>query len=239
MGSAPLHNRAMRACLLAFGLILSMSAHAQETLLGAGVRSRPDYDGASRQRTDVVPVIRYYGQPWFARTTQGILEAGARTELDREFWAGVQLAYEPGRSRAPEIDAGISAGLHLEWDRRLGPVPLTFLLRARQHLDEALGGQADLRVTAGILERGGFLAGAFGQATWGTENAVASRYGPPDSGLLFTSLGLLGSYDLGPRWLLVGSVELRQLRDAALESALAEKRSNYYATAGIAYRLGR
>ncbi|HEX6268581.1 MAG TPA: MipA/OmpV family protein [Burkholderiales bacterium] len=227
----------MRACLLAFCLIVSTSAHGQATLLGAGLRSLPDYDGSAQQRTDVVPVIRYYGQPWFARTTQGILEAGARTELDRDFWAGAQLAYEP--EGASNADAGLSAGLHLEWDRRLGRVPVTFLLRARQHLDTSLGGQADLRVTAGIFSRGGFLAGAFGQVTWGTENAVASRYGPRDSGWLFTSLGLLGSYELGPRWLLVGSLELRQLQDEVAESAVVEEKSGYYATLGIAYRFGR
>jgi outer membrane scaffolding protein for murein synthesis (MipA/OmpV family) len=224
--------------LLAIGLILSLGAQAQDTLLGAGVRSRPDYDGSREQQADFVPVIRYYGRPWFARTTQGLLEAGLRTELDRDFWAGAQLAYEPAFDPAGE-GAGLSAGLHLEWDRQLGRVPLNFLLRARQHLDSSLGGQADLRVTAGILSRGGLLAGVFGQATWGTENAVASRYGAHDSGLLFASFGLLGSYDLGPRWVLVGSVELRQLYDAARESAVAQKASGYYATAGIAYRFAR
>lgn len=228
----------MKACFVAVGLILSLGAQAQDTLLGAGVRSRPDYDGSREQQTDFVPVIRYYGRPWFARTTQGVLEAGLRTELDRDFWAGAQLAYEAEFEPAGE-GAGLSAGLHLEWDRQVGRVPLNFLLRARQHLDSSLGGQADLRVTAGVLSRGGLLAGVFGQATWGSENAVASRYGAPDSGLLFTSFGLLASYELGPRWVLVGGVELRQLYDAARESALAQKTSNYYATAGIAYRFPR
>jgi len=228
----------VKACFLAVGLILSLGAQAQDTLLGAGVRSRPDYDGSREQQTDFVPVIRYYGRPWFARTTQGVLEAGLRAELDKEFWAGAQLAYEPEFDPAGE-GAGLSAGLHLEWDRQVGRVPLNFLLRARQHLDSSLGGQADLRVTAGILARGGLLAGVFGQATWGSENAVASRYGAPDSGLLFTSFGLLASYDLGRRWVLVGGVELRQLYDAARESPLAQKSSNYYATAGIAYRFPR
>lgn len=228
----------MKACFVAVGLILSLGAQAQDTLLGAGARSRPDYDGSREQQTDFVPVIRYYGRPWFARTTQGVLEAGLRAELDREFWAGAQLAYEPEFDPAGE-GAGLSAGLHLEWDRQAGRVPLNFLLRARQHLDGSLGGQADLRVTAGVLARGGLLAGVFGQATWGSENAVASRYGAPDSGLLYTSFGLLASYDLGPRWVLVGGVELRQLYDAARESVLAQKTSNYYATAGIAYRFPR
>ena len=226
--------------LAAICLILSTSALAQGTLLGAGLRSRPDYDGSSKQVTDVVPVIRYYGERWFARTTQGILEGGMRAELDKDFWAGAQLAYEAEFDH-PTVDApvGVSAGLHLEWDRYFGRVPATFLLRARQHLDTSLGGQADLRVTAGLLSRWGLLAVAFGQATWGTENAVASRYGARDSGLLFTSFGLLGSYDLSRRWLLVGSVELRQLYDAARESAVAEKSSGYHAMFGLAYRFPR
>ena len=222
--------------ILVLGVILCASAHAQDTLLGAGLRSRPAYDGSAEQKADFVPVIRYYGPRWFARTTQGILEAGARSTLDKDFWAGVQLAYEPGRSEAPELDPGVSAGLHLEWDRSIGRVPVNFLMRARQHLDADLGGQADLRVTAGVFARGGLLAGVFGQATWGTQNAVASRYGPRDSGLLYTSIGLLGSFDLGPRWLLVGSLERRQLRDEVADSALVEKTWNYYASAGIAYR---
>jgi outer membrane scaffolding protein for murein synthesis (MipA/OmpV family) len=226
-------------CLLATLLILSTSAaHAQQTLLGAAVRSRPDFEGSRDQVTDVIPVIRYYGQPWFARTTQGVLEAGARSELDKNFWVGAQVAYEPEFDPA-DLGAGASVGLHMEWDRRFGAVPVNFLLRARQHLDTDFGGQADLRVTAGLYAGAGALAGVFGQATWGTENAVASRYGAPDSGLLFVSFGLLGSYDLGPRWVLVGSFELRQLYDAARESALAEETSGYHATLGIAYRFPR
>jgi outer membrane scaffolding protein for murein synthesis (MipA/OmpV family) len=232
------HNRPVKSVLIVCGLILSMCAHAQETLLGAGVRSLPDYDGSSQQGTDIVPVVRYYGQRWFARTTQGILEGGVRSELDQNLWAGAQLAYEP-EFEPTDASAGVSAGLHLEWDRQLGRVPVIFLLRARQHLDTALGAQADLRVTGGIFARGGLLAVVFGQATWGTENAVASRYGPRNSGLLFTSLGLLGSYDLGPRWLLTGSVERRQLVDEVAESPLVQEKSAWHAMLGIAYRFAR
>jgi MipA family protein len=229
-------------------LLLPHLGQAQEnpTLLGAAVRSRPAYDGSSSQRTDLIPVLRYYGQPWFARTTQGVLEAGVRSELAPQFWAGAQIAYEAGRKQSespflqarnePDIDAGVSAGLHLEWDRSFGPVPVTFLIRARQHLDGDRGGQADLRVTAGVFSGGGLQVGVFGQATWGTENAVRSRYGAPSSGLLFVSAGLLGSYDLSRHWLLVGSFELRALRDDAEGSPVTERKSNRYAAAGVAYR---
>ena len=241
----------MRYVALILGTLVTLIADAQPVaenpiLLGAAMRTRPAYDGAGSQRGDFVPVLRYYGRPWFARTTQGMLEGGVRSELAPEFYAGAQLVYEAGRKQSesaflasrnvPDLDAGVSAGLHLEWDRRLGPVPVTFLIRARQHLDRDRGGQADLRVTAGVFSRGGFLAAIFGQATWGSENAVRSQYGPPNSGLLFTSVGLLTSYDLSRHWLLVGGVELRQVRDEAASSALAERSSNYYANAGIAYR---
>jgi outer membrane scaffolding protein for murein synthesis (MipA/OmpV family) len=234
------------ALLAAMMLPLGLQAAEDPVLIGAGIRSRPAYDGSSLQRTDVIPVLRYYGRPWFARTTQGMLEGGVRSELAPQFWAGAQLAYEAGRKQSespflqarnePDLEMGASAGLHLEWDRKLGPVPVGFLIRARQHLDLDRGGQADLRITAGVFSRGGAQAGVFGQATWGSENAVRSMYGAPNAGLLFVSAGLLGSFDLSRHWLLVGSFELRKLRDEAERSALTERNSNRYASAGVAYR---
>jgi MipA family protein len=236
----------LAALILAPMLPRLCEAQDNPILIGAGIRSRPAYDGSNSQRTDVIPVLRYYGRPWFARTTQGVLEAGARSELAPDFWAGAQIAYEAGRKRSespflearnePDLDTGVSAGLHLEWDRKLGPVPVGFLIRARQHLDRDRGGQADLRITAGVFSRAGLQAGVFGQATWGSENAVRSMYGPPNSGLLFLSAGVLGSFDLARHWVLVGSFELRALRDEAESSPLTERKSNRYASAGLAYR---
>ncbi len=71
-----------------------------DTLLGAGVRTRPAYDGSASQVTDLIPVVRYYGKPLFARTTQGILEGGARTEVAPGLALGAQLANEAGRKRS-------------------------------------------------------------------------------------------------------------------------------------------
>jgi MipA family protein len=238
----------MKPLFILMALIAVQVCEAQDNpiLIGAGIRSRPAYDGSKSQRTDVIPVLRYYGSPWFARTTQGVLEGGVRNELAPEFWAGAQLAYEAGRKKSespflearnePDLDAGVSAGLHLEWDRKLGPVPVNFLVRARQHLDADRGGQADLRITAGVFSRGGLQAGVFGQATWGSANAMRSLYGTPDGGLIFVAAGALASFDLSRHWLLVGSFELRALRDQAADSALTERKSNRYASAGVAYR---
>jgi len=78
-----------------FGLILPPVAGAElsdESLLGPGLRSRPAYDGSVAQHSELVPVIRYSGQPWFARSTQGVVEGGVRLELAPGLHAGAQLA---------------------------------------------------------------------------------------------------------------------------------------------------
>jgi outer membrane scaffolding protein for murein synthesis (MipA/OmpV family) len=221
--------------LLATALPLAGFAETDPILLGAGLWSRPEYDGSASRRTDVIPLLRYYGSPWFARTTQGMLEGGVRQELAPRFWAGAQLAFEPGRDEPP-LDAGASVGLHLEWDRRFGRVPVGFLIRARQHLDTARGGQADLRITAGVFSGHGLLVALFTQATWGSENAVASLYGPPNSGLLFLGAGVEGAYELGRHWVVLASAHVRTLHDEAEASPLAERSSARYASAGLAYR---
>src|SRR5713226_2642442 len=96
----------IRCATSAFGLIVPLVAFAElsnDPLLGPGLRSRPAYDGSASQRAELVPVVRYFGQPWFARSTQGVLEGGVRMELAPGLHAGAQLAYEPGR-KASESD---------------------------------------------------------------------------------------------------------------------------------------
>ncbi len=226
----------MRFCLLSL-LIVASSVFGQEpgTLLGAGVRSRPDYDGASKQELELIPVVRYYGRTLFARTTQGTLEGGARKTLRPGLAGGVQLAYEGGNDRT-DIDPGASLGLHLEGDTKVGPAPLNVLLRTRHHLDTDLGAQADLRSTLGIFGRGGLLAGVFVQATWASDRFVRSYYSAGNGGLIYTAVGIEGAYDITPRWVAVASVSLRRLHGDAASSPITEDRTNYYASGGLAYR---
>ena len=244
----------VRSLILA--LLAPLTAIAQTTppedytLIGAGVRTRPAYDGSSSQTTDVIPVLRYYGKPLFARTTQGILEGGVRTEVSPGLAVGAQLAYEAGRKSSesgflrdrgvPDIDWGASAGIHAEWDTKLGPAPLNVLGRIRQNLDRDRGAQADLRLTAGVYGSGGVQAGVFTQATWANRQSNRAYYGQPGfdpaGGLLFVSLGALGSVDLGRHLVLVASLEHRRLQGDAARSPLAERTSNHYASAGVAYK---
>lgn len=254
---------ALRTACLAAALAAALPAYAELTnggLIGPGARWRPAYDGSSSQRLEPVPVLRYFGQPWFARSTQGVLEGGARMELAPGLYLGAQLAYEPGRKAREsallrnrsgfDIDRGASIGAQLEWDHKFGRVPITLLARARQHTDTDRGAQADLRLSVGIFEHGRVSAGVFGQAIWASDKSMQSLYGitPQQSaagglpayqaggGLLASSGGLLWSVDLTQSWALVGSVEARHLHGDAAGSPLAERSWNHYISAGVAHR---
>jgi outer membrane scaffolding protein for murein synthesis (MipA/OmpV family) len=253
------------ARVLALALAAPLAALAQSredyVLLGAGVRSRPAYDGSASQRVDAVPVVRYYGRPWFVRTTQGIFEGGARTALAPGLNAGAQLAYEAGRLQnesdflrdrgVPDINPGPSYGLHVEWDGKLGPAPFTLLARGRQHMDSDRGARADLRFTLGIYGDERVLAGLFIQGTWANAKSSRAFYGvtpqesaatglpvfEPEGGPLFATAGLLWSVTIAREWLLVGNLEGRRLEGDAARSPLTERASNVYVGLGVAYRL--
>jgi len=224
----------MKALLFAFALLpLTAFADDDYTLIGLGVRTRPEFDGSNNRVVDVVPYLRYYGKTLFVRTTQGILEGGARTNIGQDFYAGVQLAYEAGpRDGSP----GASLGASLERDVKLGPVPLFFLGRVRQHLDTDHGTQADFRVTMGIYGKDRVQAGIYGQATWASAKFTQAYYGIDEAGLLYTALGFLGSYDLNKFWSIVGGIDARWLSSDMLRSPFVERRTGYYANAGVGYR---
>jgi len=253
----------MKFTLLVFGLLAPLSVLAQSptpdyAFVGAGVRTRPAYDGSAAQRAELIPTVRYYGHPWFVRTTQGILEGGARMELARGFSVGAQLAYEGGRvasesdflksNNVPDINPSASVGLHVEWDQNLGPVPVTLLARGRRFIDSGRGAQADLRLTAGVFSRGAVSAAVFVQGTWANSKSNQSFYGitaaqstnllPYTAGSdpLFATGGLLWGVDLSREWIIVGNLEARRLHGDAARSPLAERTSNYYASASLAYR---
>jgi MipA family protein len=248
---------------IALAAMLPLAAFAElsnDTLLGPGLRSRPAYDGSDSRKTELVPVVRYLGHPWFVRSTQGVLEGGLRTELAPGLHVGAQLAYEPGRQtgesgfleahNVPDIKRGGSVGLQLEWDHKFGPMPVTLLVRGRKNVDSDLGAQADVRLSAGVFQGGRFSAGVFTQAVWASSKSASAFYGitpaqsvayglpahDAGSGWLNTSFGLLWSIDIAPKWVVVGSFEHRRLRGDAATSPLAERVSNGYATAGLAYR---
>jgi outer membrane protein len=244
---------AVAGCLAAFPLLAAaqmQEATEYSNLIGPAVRSRPAYDGSKAQRLDVVPILDYEHNQIFARTVQGVLEGGAHLETGGGFKVGAQFAYEEGRKASEsgflrdrnvaDVGVGGSYGLHAEWETKLGPAPVLLLARVRQQVRNDRGAQADLRATVGVYKSGPIEAGLFGQGTWADRKSTRTYYGQPgfdpSGGLLFASAGLLGSYDIGRRLALIGSVEVRRLQGDAARSPLAERKSSQYGVAGLAYR---
>jgi len=243
--------------------MVALAELSNETILGPGVISRPAYDGSNSQVLEFVPVVRYLGEPWFVRTTQDVLEAGAWMALAPGLHAGAQIAYEPGRKTSesqfleshdvPDVDRGASVGLQAEWDHMFGPMPVTLLVRLRQHTDLNRGAQIDLRPSAGVFGAGPVSAGVYAQVTWADAKSADSLYGitplestvtglpafSAGSGWLFARFGLLASVDLSKEWAVVGSMESRRLFGDAAHSPLAECVSNHYASVGLVYRFGK
>ena len=233
-------------------LLLPSAAFAQSPalddpiLLGAGVRTRPAYDGSASRVVDVVPAVRYYGNILFARTTQGILEGGARYHVTPGLAIGAQVAYQAGRHQdeadflrdhnVPDVSDNASVGVHVEWDTQVGPAPLNLLARFRQNADTDRGAQADLRATLGVYGDHGVKAGVYTQATFANAKSMRTYYDVSGSGLLYVSAGVEAGYSLARHWVLLGSIEGRRLQGDAADSPLAERRSSWYAITQIAYR---
>ena len=251
--------------LLALPITILTSAQAEDmppvsTLIGAGVWSRPAYTGADSNHTSLIPELRYYGQPWFVRTTFGVLEGGVRYQALSGFTLGGQLAYEGGRDQAesqlltahnlPTLNPSLSWGIHAELVKKLGPMPLAALLRYRQDIDNNRGAQTDLRLEAGIFSGGGLNAGIFAQTTLANKASSNYYYGistqqtassglsafDAQSGEMFNVFGLFFSYDLNPEWVVLGNFESRQVRGAVSNSPLVQQNTNRYASLGLAYQ---
>jgi MipA family protein len=257
-------RHAFRTASLACAALLPLLAAAEMntySFIGPGVRSRPAYDGSNARQTEFIPAVRYFGRTWFVRSTEGVLEGGARMELMPGLVAGAQLAYEAGRQASDsdflqrrniaDIKRGASIGVHMEWDHQFGPLPVTLLGRVRHNIDSDLGNQADLRLTVGVYDGGRVRAGIYGQTIWGDAKATGAYYGispqqasasglpafQPGSGWLNTSLGAVWAVDLSEKWIALGTLERRRLSGDAARSPLTERRSGNYFSAGLAYRL--
>ena len=229
---ARFYNRLMRRIALLL-LLFPACALADEdaTLLGAGIRTRPAYDGSRSQRTDLVPIVSYYGTPWFVRSTQGVLEGGARFEVTKGATLGAQIAYEAG-PRSEETQA--SLGVHADFEGKIGPAPYLLVARLRERFAGEGGRQLDLRLTVGVYKSGPLSAGVYGQTTWSSAGWTWDYYAVHDSGFLIGSLGVLGGYELGPRWVALGSVEVGRLAHMVAASPVVQQRSTFYASIGLA-----
>jgi outer membrane scaffolding protein for murein synthesis (MipA/OmpV family) len=202
-------------------------------VVGAGVRTGPAWVGAATDKTDVVPVLSLAGGPWFARSTHGVLEGGARRALGGGVTVGAQAAHEAGPR---DEDPAASIGAHVEWRAALGPAPMAALARYRRHLDAERGDELDARIAAGLYEGHGLRAGLFGYATWADRKHQQAYYGVADSGLLHAGGGVFAAYDVSRNVSVVAAAEARRLAGAPAASEYVRERTSTYINAGIAYR---
>ncbi|HEX4046610.1 MAG TPA: MipA/OmpV family protein [Elusimicrobiota bacterium] len=247
---------------LALCLLLQAPARAGDgdQYVGIGARLRPAYDGAGNDRVDAIPYLRLYGDHFFGRTTQGMLEGGWRTRPFGGVALGAQMVYEEGRAtddsaflqehKVPNLYPSASLGLHAEGDWTLGPMPLNALLRYRHDVQSGYGAQVDLRATAGILDWHQVRAGLFGQLTWSDGDAMQRSFGvAPEqasttglpaynagSGLRSAQVGLVGDVGLGRHWVGLWGVTRQQLEGSARYSPMTLDRTNWFVNAGAAYR---
>ena len=252
---------ALLVAVPATALAQLQSAPENYTLLGAAIRTRPAYDGSKSQVNDLIPVVRYYGQPLFARTTQGILEGGLHWNVGSGVSGGFQLAYEECRDASEsaflrnvrfndDVDPTGSIGAHLEWDTRFGTAPVSLLARYRQAFGSDRGALLDLGFNVGLHGENNTIVAAYAQATWTSSKANNTFYGvsaaqaaatglpayQPGAGIQHVGIGILASHEFSRHWTLVGGLQFRWLQGDAAESPLAERSRNQYANAGVAYR---
>ena len=222
--------------------------------LGVGAWGGPAYLGGDGQLVTLIPLVRYHGDTAFARTTHGLLEAGVRQKLGAGLTAGLQLAYEAGRDiqasdflkskQVANLDASASWGAHLEWDGNVGPAPANVMLRYRQDAKADRGAQVDLRGMVGVYGGADLKAGIFTQFTWADTKSAQTHYGnvaaenslpafDAGSGLIHSSVGVQWSYDLAPRWAMLGSLEKRELASRLQTSPFVQATANTYLSIGV------
>lgn len=232
------------------------------TLLGASVQLRPEYDGSRSTEMTVIPVLSYAKDIWFVRTTEGILEAGAKSALIGHLDYGIQAAYQEGRdSRSADflklhhvanIDPSVSLGGFLQYQNSIQSIPVDLVARYRKAIDSERGDQFDLRLTAGIYHSQDkkLSAQIFAQSTWANTKALQTYYGftsnqaassglpefHPSGGNLVNEVGLWCSYNLSSHWRLMGNIERHDLAGDAKDSPLSEVSHNMYYSLGAAYQ---
>lgn len=220
----------------------SSSSRGLEDFAGLALRYEPVFDGSSETDLRLQPLLNFNRTHLFARTTRGLLEAGALSSDVRPLRLGAMAALDAGRRFGDDPalrgledeDATLAIGPIAEASYSLGPVPLTWTLRWRQSLDSDRGAQADLRLTAGAYASTRARAAVFAQWTWADAEAMRFDFGidasraaatglpgyAPDRGTRHTGLGAIAAYALSSHWRLVGIAEVRRLGAAARSSPL-------------------
>jgi MipA family protein len=223
-------------------------------MLGMGLRSEPQFPGASQSGIGPFPVINVWreSEPFPIETpdeAKGIKLFGLRKAAD----AGIAIAFAPRRSAkdAPAgfdsigfgLETGIYAQTHLLPELRLrGEVRQGIgahqALTGDLALDYVLRGRNDRQVFM-IGPRARFASGKYNRTFFGVDPAASLASGLPHyrpKGGLYALGVVAGAYQpLGERWGLFGFAGYDRLQSGAARSPLVRQLGDRdQATAGIA-----
>lgn len=213
---------------------------------GGAVWSLPQYPGAKKNDTLVIPAIDYYASNGvFVSTDTGV---GWNLSPSKDLQAGVRLWPQFGRSRK-DGPAGLpSIGWRIQpqafANLQLGEVLLlqSGLLYGAGHDRDGL--QLELGATSGIPLGGEDLLGIGLSATWanrayrhsyfGVSAADQASSGLPayalGAGLLDTNLTFSAEHKFGPDWRLSGQVVVSRLSGTVAQSPVVQRRQQTTAT---------
>ena len=246
--------------------LVSSASFAEESIdpniVGLALQSSSAYLGSNSDKLNLVPILAVSNYPWFLQTTEGILETGLKKDFLDHYSIGIQLAYEEGRfkkdaaflkkNHIDDISSSASYGLFLQYENQIAQMPIDVLFRYRKDIDAFRGSQFDIRCTAGIYGGEGkrLNAEAFAQTTYANQDSSQYYYGisqqqslssmlsayKSKSGFLSSQIGLWASYDITPKWLLVGDIELENLLGDAKNSPLVQNNTNPSMSIGLAFK---
>lgn len=233
-------------------------------LLGAGLRSSPNYSGAAGSQHRISPVwLVSYGR--FKLSTGGanaLLGYGAEmggsgataTLLSlRDIQLNASLGFDNGRSASddprlsglPEVRRTITGRLGLGLALGYGWAVGTGL--TQDLLGRDAGSQVDtsLSYTWQVTQRTRLVLG--GGTSWGNGTYMNSHYGVPagasslpayqaGAGFYSRSIGMSFTSALGSQWLVYGGLGGTQLRGPARASPLTQRPNSLSANLGVAYR---
>jgi outer membrane scaffolding protein for murein synthesis (MipA/OmpV family) len=240
------------------GLLLANAHAADELWLGGGLNDEEAYLGARHNKTSPIPAFDWRKGTYFARMSRGHAELGVQTEVTPSFYVGAQLGFEPGRQvqdLSPLLTRmGVNAypdsaglGLHAELRGKFSGVPLASVVRYRQRSSLDRGALLDWRYDMGVYASGAFGMGLNFQTIWGNATAMRSDFGvsnsqaaaagvsahEPGAGLREMAWGLAAQYDLRSDLQAIASIKRKQLKNAAAESPLVERRYSSGLAAGL------
>src|SRR5450830_200243 len=206
-------------------------------LLGAGLRSSPNYSGAAGSRHRLSPVwLVSYGR--FKLSTGG---ANALLGFDN----GRSASDDPRLSGLPDVRRTITGRLGLGLALGYGWAVGTGLTQDLLGRDAGSQVDASLSYTWQVSPRTRLVLG--GGTSWGNGTYMNSHYGVPagasslpayqaGAGFYSRSIGVSFTSALTQQWLVYGGLGGTQLRGPARASPLTERPNGVSANLGVAYR---